>query len=235
MKNTKQSFSLALTLCCATIAADAATPTPQELSYSIGVTSALQTQIAALAAVDAVALTNKVTVAGYRTIWVDASAMITTSTNGAESVTYAFASSNNVGVTAYAFDDATAESTEFKIAMPDVWDRGTIKVKFYLLSGASSGAALFAVAGSAASHDDPFGVAMGTFITVTNTITAADDLSVSPATAAITVAGTPALGDVTLFKVIRSAAGAADTLVGDARLIGLAIQYRESAAAPAVW
>ena len=57
----------------------------------------------------------------------------------------------------------------------------------------------------------------------------------SAATAAITVGGTPALHDLLLFKVSRLPADDGDTLVGDARLLGVLIQYTESSTEPSAW
>jgi hypothetical protein len=44
----------------------------------------------------------------------------------------------------------------------------------------------------------------------------------------ITVDGTPAIGDLINFQIGRKGTNSADTLVGDAKLLGIGIQYRKS-------
>jgi len=200
--------------------------TTQELAYVSGVTSAIQTQLDAKPS-------SRVGV--YRTVWIDAGAMVSSSTNGMATGSYTPSGSDNMTADAYDADDTTSESVQFKWAMPDEWDRGTVKVKFYMVSTNSSGAAVFNLAGGAASHDDAFGAILGTAQQSTNTVTAANDLSVSAATAAITMAGTPALGDLLILKLSRLPGDDGDTLGGDARLLGLQLQYTESTTEPSAW
>ena len=71
---------------------------------------------------------SAVTGLNYRTIYIDAGSMVPTVTNGAAAGTEELAT-NDVMVDYFAFDTATDEKVQFKIVMPEQWDRGTIKAK----------------------------------------------------------------------------------------------------------
>ena len=61
------------------------------------------------------------------------------------------------------------------------------------------------------------------------------DNHTTSATGAVTVAGSPALGDLVVFEFFRDADDAADTYTQDARLISVVMQYKESDTEPAAW
>jgi len=132
------------------------------------------------------------------------------------------------------FDDTTEESVGFKMVMPDDWDRSTIKAKVYSTTAAAAGTNVWGVSAVAISHNDPLGPEFGTEITVTNTVTAASDLHVSPATQAITVGGSPALADAVFFKIARKQS-ADYWFEGDMKLLGIAIQYKLLTTQSAAW
>ena len=105
-------------------------------------------------------------------------------------------------------------------------------------SGASlSDVYTFELKALAIGHDDALDAAYGTGQNVDTTVTVNtnSDLLVSAATPAITVAGTPTLGDLVLFKITRLQDDVADTMAEDANLRGIAIQYRTLTTAIAAW
>lgn len=167
-----------------------------------------------------------------REIWVGAGAMTPSAVNGAATATYSPAGADGASIDVFDFDDTTSESVQFTIAMPSTWNFGTVKFKVYWTTTSGTGTVIWSVAGGAASDDDALGAILGTAVTVTDTRLADADLHISPATAAVTVGGTPALDDLTLFKVLRDIS---DTKTGDARLIGVKLQYTESATEPTAW
>ena len=79
----------------------------------------------------------------------------------------------------------------------------------------------------AVSDNDALDVAYGTEQVVSDTLLADNggDLQVSGATPAITVGGTPALGDLVFFKAFRDTSGT-DDMTEDAWLFGVLIQYK---------
>ena len=172
----------------------------------------------------------------YRTIYIDAGAMVSRTTNGAASGTKEYVT-NDIMADYFDFDAATDEAVQFKMSMPDEWDRDTIKAKIFWTNGttAGTGDVVFGVRGGAVSNDDAIDAALGTAQTVADTFIADGDMHITAATAALTIGGTPALGDMLFMEIYRDADNAADTYTQDARLLGIQIQYKESATEPSIW
>lgn len=159
--------------------------------------------------------------AAVNTMWFAASGMTPRTTNGAapgitESTT------NQVMYDTLDFDQTTSEYAQFNVSFPKGWDLGTVTAEFYWTATTGSGTVTWGLQGLALSDDDAIDTAFGTAQTVTDTLLATGDLHRSSATAAITIAGTPAEGDWVVFQVYRDVA---DTLTGDARLIGVKLFY----------
>jgi hypothetical protein len=172
----------------------------------------------------------------YREVWVDAAAMVPRTTNGATQATEEYATNDIMG-DHHLFDGATEEGVQFKLAMPDDYDLGTVKAKVYwdAASGASAADTVeWGVAGGAISNDGAIDAALGTPATINDVVIAVGDLHISPASGAITIGGTPALGDLIWFEVTRQVAGT-DDMVEDAKLLGVAIQYKTLNAGSSAW
>jgi len=173
-----------------------------------------------------------------REFYVDAGAMVPRKTAGASPYTEEYAT-NDVMVDYYLFDGgATEEGVQFKLAMPDAWDRGTIKAKFFwdAATGASaSDGVTWGISARAVSNDDAVDAAFAASVDTDDVVIAVGDLHVTAASAAITVSGTPALGDLILFEITRVTADAQDDMAEDAKLFGIQIQYTESTTAPSAW
>ena len=167
----------------------------------------------------------------YQEIYIDSGAMVATATNGAESGSYEFPT-NDWMLDYFAFDDTTEEFVCFKLRMPSAWDRSTIRAKFDWAPGSADCTAAetveWEIAGQAISNDDAIDVVLGDAgEVIVDTVLAGEngDLHVSDATPAITIGGTPALGDLILFKISRNVGGT-DDMVGDAWLFGCTIQFK---------
>jgi GTPase involved in cell partitioning and DNA repair len=135
----------------------------------------------------------------------------------------------------YDFDDTTSEKVQTTVAMPDEWNRSTVKAKVYWTTASGTGGVTWGVTMGAASDDDALGAIPGTEVTVDDTRLADNDLHVTAATGAITVGGSPALGDLVLLQVARKPAAANDTKTGDARFLGVMIQYLEGSTEGSSW
>jgi hypothetical protein len=182
-----------------------------------------------------------VTGLNYRTIWVDAGSMIPAETNGAQALTEEMHATNFTTMDYMAFDKDTEEFADFKIVMPEQYDNGTVKVKFYWKpADAESGVSVvWGVKAYAATDSDALTGASGvwgTEVTIEDaSLNTNDDLHISSATAAVTIAGTPAEGKLVFFRVARKVADGNDDYADDAHLLGINVQYRESATASAAW
>ena len=164
----------------------------------------------------------------YKTIFIPASACTSTATNGADLATNEYAT-NDINMDFYAFDGTTEQFIEIQFPMPEDWNRGTIKAKFFWSSASGSTATdtvEWEIAGGALSNDDAIDAALGTAQVISDALLADNgtDLQVSGATPALTVGGTPALGDLVHFKISRNVGGT-DNMTEDAWLHGIWIQY----------
>uniref|UniRef100_A0A6M3IJA1 Putative tail protein n=1 Tax=viral metagenome TaxID=1070528 RepID=A0A6M3IJA1_9ZZZZ len=166
----------------------------------------------------------------YQEIYIDSGAMVALTTNGAESGTYEFPTNDHM-IDYFAFDGATEEFISFKFRFPSVWDRSTIKVKFFWAPGDAACTAgdtvEWEIGGVAISDDDPIDATLGTAQVITDIVLAGKDgdLHLTSATPAITIGGTPALGDLVLFKASRNVSGT-DDMTEDAWLFGITIQFK---------
>lgn len=167
--------------------------------------------------------------AGKKAIWIDAGAMRPKVTNGAGFSDYD-SGTNDFTLRCADFDTTTQEYAHFKMAMPDIWNESTVTFKPYWTNtaGLTTETVVFSLAGAAFSNDDGInGTAFGTVQTSTDTWLAQNDLHVGPESSAITIAGTPAAGDLVVFEVSRVVGS--DTMTGDARLIGLMLYITTNA------
>lgn len=175
----------------------------------------------------------------YCTLFIPAEAMTPTITSGAapgmaETTTY-----DNM-FNYLAFDGATEEFATFNVAMPEEWDRGTVKAKFYWIPalGCSAGDKVeWEIAAIALSDDDGTDSQAAGNQVIYDTVLAgtSGDLHVSAATPAITIAGSPALGDLVQFRISRNVGSANDDMPEDALLVGVLIQYGVLNSQPAAW
>lgn len=126
------------------------------------------------------------------------------------------------------FDQTTQEFAQFQIVLPRKWNNGTVTAVFYWTAAAGSGDVQWGISGGAYSNDDALTVALGSAITVDDTLIATNDLHITAATAAITLAGTPADADFLAFQISRNPAS--DTLSADAKLLGVSIRITTDSA-----
>lgn len=162
---------------------------------------------------------------GLSSIWVPAVSMTPNVTNGPSRGAVEVAS-NLLMLNTLDFDTTTAESAQFAIEMPISWDLGTVTAKAVWKHAATTVnfGVVWDVAGGAYS-DNETPAAFGTAVTITDTGGVTNNIYLSPTSAAITIANTPAAGDWVAFRVRRAPANGSDTLAIDAGLLGVSIFY----------
>ena len=89
----------------------------------------------------------------------------------------------------------------FQYRMPVGWDEGTVTFRYLWTATGGAGTVTMGLEGLALSDDDALDTAFGTQVTVTDTLLATNDVHVSPASAAVTIGGTPAAQDLCLFEL----------------------------------
>jgi hypothetical protein len=164
---------------------------------------------------------------GSTNVWIPASAWIPRTTTGA-GIDSREQSTNKINTDELLFDSGTDEFAQAMIVMPSNWNAGTVTAKFHWTASTGSGNVVWGLQGRAYANDDALDQAMGTAQTATDTLTATNDVDISPATSAITLGGTAAAGNPVIFQVYRDADAAGDTLGADARLLGVEISYTAS-------
>jgi len=168
-----------------------------------------------------------------REIWVDGGAITPSRTNGATTSSVE-TSTNKHTFDTLTFGNSIQQRGNFRLQFPSAWDGGTIKAKFYWLSptGTASQTAIFGLKAVAVADGDAYDVAYGTGQTASKALSATTALQISGATPAITIAGSPTINKLVLFEVYRDVS---DTLTVDVQLVGISIQYTETATEPTPW
>jgi len=175
--------------------------------------------------------TAAIKIAGTETMWVPASAMYATETNGAEA--------NQVETTALRpdmkvmdFADSADDHAQFSVAFPKSWNEGTITYQcFWTPSTTNTGDCIFGLQGVSCGDSDTIDVAFGTAVNITDAgIGTVEDQQVSAVSSAVTIAGSPAVDQQTYFQIFRDANAGGDTFTGVARLLGIKIFFTTDAA-----
>lgn len=164
---------------------------------------------------------------GVQDLFLSAAANWPRTTGGCGDLTKYEMATSLVNIQGLPFDAITQEFAQIQIVLPRKYNLGTITAVPYWMATSGSGSVQWGVSGGAYSHDDALTVALGTAQTSDLTMTAANDLQISPATSAITLAGTPAAADLIVLQISRNPAS--DTLAVDAILIGVSVRVTVNA------
>lgn len=169
--------------------------------------------------------------AGTEAFWIPATAMVPRTTNGAASGTTEMSTNKNMFRT-LDFDTTTQEFAQFTVRMPKSWNEGTITAAFTWshASTTTNFGVVWALEAVATSDDDAGDVAFGTAQQVADTGGTTNDIYITSATSAMTVAGSPQAEDVVTFQVKRVPSDGSDTMAVDARLHGVTLYITTDAA-----
>lgn len=119
------------------------------------------------------------------------------------------------------FDQTTQEGATAIVKPPRKWDLSTITFRHLWTADAGTGTFELELDAVALSDDDVIDAAWGTAVGVSDTLLATGDMHISAESSAVTIAGTPTLGDAVAIRIKRDVAN--DTLTADARLIGVEV------------
>lgn len=161
---------------------------------------------------------------GSSNIWIPAAAWIPRTTSGC-GVDSRELATNRQNFDELLFDAASNEFAQALTILPNNYNNGTITSRFYWTASTGSGDVVWGVQGRAFANDDALDSAFGTAQTVTDSLLTIDDMHISNATAAVTLAGTPAANTPIQLQIYRDAAAGGDTMANDARLLGVEIIY----------
>jgi hypothetical protein len=169
---------------------------------------------------------------GVQSVPIMAAAMTARTTSGAAAGSVEL-TTNKIMLATLDFDPAADEFAQFMVPMPKSWNEGTVTAQFIWTAAAGTAAqtVTWGIQAVAISNDDALDAAFGTAQLVSDALLAVNDQHTSAFTSAITIGGTPAEGDLVIFQVYRDADHATDdTLTGDAKLIGVRLNFTTNAA-----
>jgi len=110
--------------------------------------------------------------------------------------------------------------------MPSDYNGGTITAVFYWIApSVSTNSVVWGLAARAYADSDIFDQAFGTPQEVTDANGGNDDVNISAATPAITIAGSPAASNYVQFRAYRNPAAGGDNLAAIAELLAIRISY----------
>lgn len=160
-------------------------------------------------------------VLGKIPVWVPATAMISRTTNGGAAGTVE-TTTNKVMLKTLDHDASTQEYHQFTIPAIKGWNKSTVTAKaaWKHAATATNFGVVWGLQGYSASDDDAADTAFGTAKEVADTGGTTNDIYWTAETAAITIAGTPATGDLIFFQGYRKPSDGSDTMAIDAGLLG---------------
>ena len=165
---------------------------------------------------------------GKQTMWVPATAMNPTVSNGCSAITAVETTSGRPDLQVLDFDKDSDEFAQFSVAFPKLWNAGTVTFQVYWAGIAATSDVDWMVDAVAVSNNTTIDVAYGTAVVVTdNAQGAVEELNVSAESGAVTIAGSPGDDEVVFFRIGRDVSG--DAMAGDARLLGVKIFFTTDA------
>ena len=167
---------------------------------------------------------------GKETMWVPAAAMYPETTNGCAALAQVELS-NGPELKCLDFDTSSDEHAQFSVAFPKSWNEGTVTFSAYFtVSGTNTGTVSWALSGVSLSDNGDLNTAFGTAVAPTAKAHSgtSGDLNITAESGAVTIAGSPAAGDLCFFRIMRDVS--ADDQSGDARLLGIKLFFTTDAA-----
>lgn len=167
-------------------------------------------------------------VLGAQDLFISAAAMWPRGSNGCSILTPVEMTTSLLTVQSLDFDQTADEYAQLTFSLPRNWDNGTITATVYWTAPTGTGTVEWEVNAVAYSNDDPLTGTFGTAVEIDDTLIAVNDLHITPTSSAITIAGTPADGDMVALQIMRDVSD--DTLSADAKLLGIRLTITLDAA-----
>lgn len=157
--------------------------------------------------------------------FIPAAAMMPTVSNGCDFLKRIELTAGQPDLNILDFDNTADEHAQFTFVFPNTWNAGTVTFKAHwtAATGGTTGVAI-ALQGVARGDNEAYDAAYGTAVVVTDDAqTGAHEVYTTAESAAITIAGTPAVGDIVTFRAFRDVSDANDDLAEDMRLLGVTL------------
>ena len=167
-------------------------------------------------------------VAGKQTIWVPATAMYATTTNGCADIDQTELTAGQPELKTLDFDPSSDENAQFTIAFPKAWDPSQLIMYqvFWTANSTNTGNCIWNLKGVGIADNDAIDTAFGTAVAITDAHSGtANDLNVTAQSSSVTIAGSPAADEDVFFNISRDANDGSDTFTGDAKLLGIKLFF----------
>lgn len=164
---------------------------------------------------------------GKQTLWVPASAMAPTITNGASGPSIVEMTAGNPNLYSMSFTNGSVKNAQFSVAFPKSWNAGTITFQaFWTGTAAGAGTTIWGLQCLSAADGATIDAAFGTAQEVTDTFLTAKQAMVAAESSAVTITGAAA-DTLTTCQVYRK--GGTDTRAAASLLLGIKLFYTTSA------
>ena len=162
--------------------------------------------------------------AGLETIWVPATAMSPTTTNGCTALASVETTAGKPDMVVLAFPVAADSFAQFSLAFPKSYNLGTVTYQVFWSGIAATTNVNWTVQAVAISNDTSIDATYGTAVAVTDAAQGAvEELNVSAVSGALTIGGSVADDDLCVFRIGRDVA--AGDMAGDAQLLGIKLFF----------
>jgi len=167
--------------------------------------------------------------AGLETIWVPASAMSPTTSNGCTALASVETTSGRPDMVVLAFPVAADSFAQFSIAFPKSYNLGTVTYQVFWAGIAATTNCNWTVDAVSITNNTTIDVAYGTAVAVTDAAQGAvEELNVSAVSGALTIGGSVADDDLCYFRIGRDVS--AGNMDGDSQLLGIKLFFTTDAA-----
>ena len=176
---------------------------------------------------------NRPALQGKQAVWIPVAAMRPTVSNGCAAIADRETTAGRPDIQWMLFDTTADEHAQFGFALPNSYNLSTVTFKALYShpggqTGGLDGVAWF-LQGLAVSDDESADQAYGTAVVVTADNATAEDIHQTSESAAVTMAGTPAAGDMSFWRVGRDVSDAADDGDIDMGLLGIILYITTNA------
>ena len=163
---------------------------------------------------------------GKQSIWVPATSMVPTASNGCASVATVETTSGRPDMNVLDFDKDSDEHAQFSVAFPKSWNAGTVTFQFFWSGLAATTGVSMGLQGVAFADNDSIDTAYGTAVVVDDDAQGAvEELLVSAESGAVTIAGSPGDDELCYFRIFRDVSDSNDDMAGDCRLHGVKLFF----------
>lgn len=185
--------------------------------------SASTAQSAAIAASSAATI-------GIQDLFIPASAMWPTITNGCSALTQSEFAVSFFNIQTLDFDQTTEEHAQLQLVMPRKWNNSTITfIPYWTAAAGTPGQTVrWQMSGAAYANNDSLITAPGTAIAVDDALLTVNCVHIGPESAAMTFSNTPASRDFLMLQIHRKVAD--DDLAADAKLLGVTLMITTTSA-----